>query len=427
MSTAAAGSGSATGIPDALTELFEALNAGDVRWSLLRPRETLALAQGDIDVLVAPPSMQRLRQLLAARAFVEIPRPGRDVHAVRYDGASGRFLWIHAQPALEIAGSVLSADDVLADVAAGDVPQPGDDWLLWILLLRALVDKGELAERHRPHVATLAARWTRGPAALESLARHHGLQPPEIVALAAAERWDALLARSVFTQAPPVTGPARLIGVLKGVRSARGRIGRRGLSVAVLGPDGAGKTTLIEGLSHSLPVPTRIQYMGLTGGLLPKADALRVPGLIFAARAAIIWQRYLRGRLYRARGRFVLFDRYTLDGAVPSGMPLSLAGRLSRRIQRRLCPLPDLVIVLDASGATLHRRSGEYDPQLLETWRAAYGRLRGSVAALEVIDAEQPAEAVRRQAEARIWQRYGEIRSAAVARRRRRPAAGSRR
>jgi thymidylate kinase len=113
----------------------------------------------------------------------------------------------------------------------------------------------------------------------------------------------------------------------------------------------------------------------------------------------------------------VLFERYTLDGAVPSGMRLSRAGRLSRRVQRWACPLPDLVLLLDASGPTMHARSGEYDPAVLESWRVAFHRLRASVPVLEVIDAEQAPEAVRREAEARIWRRYREMRAARNGRR----------
>jgi len=102
----------------------------------------------------------------------------------------------------------------------------------------------------------------------------------------------------------------------------------------------------------------------------------------------------------------VLFDRYTLDGSVPSGVPLRPLAKLSRRVQRHACPTPDLVLLLDASGATMHSRKGEYDAATLERWRTAYARLAEVEPKLEIIDAEQPADAVRRQAEAAIWRRY---------------------
>jgi thymidylate kinase len=180
------------------------------------------------------------------------------------------------------------------------------------------------------------------------------------------------------------------------------------VSVAIMGPDGAGKTTLANGLHSALPFPARVLYMGLTGGRMPKADALRVPGLTLAVRLTLIWARYAVGLYHRARGRIVLYDRYTLDGKVPAGAPLTALGRLSRRVQAVAVPRPELLLLLDASGVAMHARKGEYHPAQLEEWRDAYQRLRGRVRALEVLDAEEPADAVRRAAQARIWQCYAE-------------------
>jgi thymidylate kinase len=391
-----------------LDSIFHELDQAGVAWSLLRPRETLALAQGDVDVLVEPSAFTRAGEIVRAHGFLEMPVPGPDLHAARYDEREGRFVWLHIQGALRVAGSELPAHTVLTEADREGRRQPSDRWLLWILLLRALVDKGELAERHRPNVQALARGWEGGPEPLELLARRHGLEPEEVVALAAEGDWPALLGRSVHRPQPP---PSRLRRVIAAAARLRHVRERRGLSVAVIGPDGAGKSTLVEGLTHSLPLPVRVQYMGLTGGRLPTADALRVPGLVFAARALILWLRYARGAYHTTRGGIVLFERYTLDGAVPSGMRLGPAGRLSRRLQRRVCPVPDLVLLLDASGETLHARSGEYVPATLESWRAAYKRLRNSVPQLQVIDAERPAGAVRRDAEMRIWRRYTDLRA----------------
>ena len=273
------------------------------------------------------------------------------------------------------------------------MPEPAGDVLLWILLLRALVDKGTLPERHREAVRRLAAAWGGGP--LRSCSRSRAAtgsrrtppspRPPPATGRACSPSPSTARRR-------PRRLPARLAAIAADLRRGRAAWG---ITVAVLGPDGAGKTTLAEGLAASLPLPTRIQYMGLTGGNLPRADRLRVPGLVFAARVAILWSRWLRGAFFRARGRIVLFDRYVLDGAVPSGMRLTPAGKLSRRAQRWAVPAPDLAVVLDASGATMHARKGEYDPAVLERWRAAYARLRARGGGLVVLDAEQPAERVR--------------------------------
>jgi thymidylate kinase len=186
-----------------------------------------------------------------------------------------------------------------------------------------------------------------------------------------------------------------------------------------VGPDGAGKTTLVTALQDKLPFETRTIYMGLTGGRIPYADALRIPGLVLAARLALLGTRYALGLYHRSRGRIVLFDRYTLDGTVPSGARLGPLGRLSRRVQAAAFAAPDLVLFLDASGATMHNRSGEYSQERLEEWRGAYRRLRRSVRSLEVVDAERPADVVRRDAQQRIWRRYADGAVGANPRRRR--------
>ena len=407
--TRASGPGLA-GAPPALAALLASLEREGVHWSLLRPRASLASAQGDIDVLVEPAAIPRLEGILEANGFVRVPVPGPDVHAATYDREAGAFVWMHVQGALRLAGDELPAEAILSEAVERDgITEPGDGWLLWILLLRALVDKGELPARHRTAVMDLAKRDPKGPPALEALARRHGIDPVAAVAAAAAGDWPGLLRLAVERQPPPSTlrRIARLPLRVRGLRRLRER---RGLLVAVLGPDGAGKSTLVEGLRRNLPLPTRVQYMGLTGGRLPKADALRIPGLVFVARVAILWFRYARSAYYRARGGIVLFDRYTLDGAVPSGMRLSLAGRVSRRLQRHACPMPDLVLLLDASGGTLHARSGEYDAAVLESWRTAFARLEGRVPVLEKLDAERPADEVLRDAQALVWRRYGDLR-----------------
>ncbi|HVE69476.1 MAG TPA: hypothetical protein VNB64_12935, partial [Solirubrobacteraceae bacterium] len=144
--TPGAGGTSLEQAPPALAGLLESLDRDGVAWSLLRPPASVAAPEGDVDVLVAPDRLAAVESRLAERDFVLMPMPGPDVHGVGYDREAGRFVWIHAQARLQVAGAVVEADEVLADTVVEEgLRRPGDGWLLWILLLRALVDKGELA------------------------------------------------------------------------------------------------------------------------------------------------------------------------------------------------------------------------------------------------------------------------------------------
>jgi thymidylate kinase len=380
-----------------LDRVFTALDRALVKWALLRPPETLPAGEGDVDVLVEPERLEEVRALVVGEGFVPLPWPGGDLHAIAYDEESDRFVWLHVQTRVRLLGDSVPAAAVLAGVERDGLPAPAPAWLFWILVLHA-VDKGEVAARHRQPLTRLVRSQGVVECPLSGYAAARGLAPDELVALVEAEAWDALSARSAPAPSPAQRLRGRL-GALVPLRS------RGGMTVAVVGSDGAGKTTLVSGLHENLPLPTRTIYMGLTGGRLPVADALRLPGLVLAARLFLLGARYAVGSYHRRAGRIVLYDRYTLDGLVPSGTTLSRLGLLSRRFQAKLFPPPDLVIFLDASGATMHRRGGEYDEARLESWRAAYREIAASVPAMAIIDAEHPADAVRREAQRLILER----------------------
>jgi thymidylate kinase len=392
------------GVPAPLARVFEALDREGIRWCLLRPPASLEQPEGDIDILVEPGQLRRVRALLEREHFVPIPMASPDLHMVDYDPESDRFLWLHVQPELRLGAGIVNARAALDALECDPLPRPGDAWLLWILILHGLLDKSGIAERHRAAVRTLAGRGLACPDPLGELAVSHGLAPERVLLVAAAGDWEALSGLAKTTTRRP---PALVERLRRGVDRWLRLWLRRGLAVAVLGPDGAGKTTLVTALQSSLPFPTRVLYMGLTGGRLPKAESLRIPGLVLAARLALLWTRYAVGLYHRARGRIVLFDRYPFDAVAPSGTPLGPFATVSRQIQGHACPAPDLLLLLDAPGATLHRRSGEYDPIKLEAWRAAYRGLARRRTRLEVLDAERPADLVRRDAQVRIWRAYG--------------------
>jgi thymidylate kinase len=175
--------------------------------------------------------------------------------------------------------------------------------------------------------------------------------------------------------------------------------------VALLGPDGAGKTSLAEMLRREFMLPTQVVYMGVLRTTARARRLRRIPGLMLALRLAEFTGKGLAARYRRRRGRLVVFDRYTYDALLAPGGE-KLRARVSYALIQRTCPAPDLVIVLDVAAATMYARKGELGVARLEDFRRRYLAMREHVPNLAVVDASQSAADVHRVVTARLWRRY---------------------
>jgi thymidylate kinase len=185
-------------------------------------------------------------------------------------------------------------------------------------------------------------------------------------------------------------------------------------TVALIGPDGAGKTTLTRMLLQSRAARFKYLYMGIdipgSNVALPTARlvhrlrsrARHRRGVAAAVRGyarllhrlAEEWFRQSVSWAYQCRGYVVLYDRhFALDFApeiVADAGDLPLHKRIHGWSLRRLYPLPDLIIFLDAPGELLFARKGELTVAELERRRQGFLRMGARLPGFVRVDASRP-------------------------------------
>jgi thymidylate kinase len=213
--------------------------------------------------------------------------------------------------------------------------------------------------------------------------------------------------------------------------------------VALIGPDGAGKTTIARVLPGRLPMRTTYLYMGVaaesSNRLLPttrliesikarrrmtragrpsttpsreagdarpsrrRRGPLRAAaraiggGLRLGNRVAEEWYRQGLAWSHQARGEIVLFDRHfyiDYHAADIVGAPTSPRRRIHGWMLEHAYPRPDLVVYLDAPVEVLLARKGEGTLESIARRQADYRSLADEVEHFAIVDANRPLEAV---------------------------------
>ena len=209
-------------------------------------------------------------------------------------------------------------------------------------------------------------------------------------------------------------------------------------TVALIGPDGAGKSTIARRLETSFPLPVKVLYMGINtessnvalpttrliervrrarqrrseavqSATYPAAGASRKPGgnlwaaVRLANQLAEEWYRQLLSWSYRRRGKIVVYDRhFKFDFECERSTQRRFSDRLHRWCLAKFYPRPDLVIYLDAPAEVLFARKGEANLQWLEERRQAFLSQGAATPGFVRVDATQPLEAVYAEVRERI-------------------------
>ena len=416
-----------------LETVFTKLGQERIDWCLLHQPTSLSAPQGDIDLLVDRDDASLIPQILVSLGFVAVPGRAAPPEMLFWACHPAAAHWIRLHIATEIAFGPFHAFQTGAEAEClerrqydGTIATLAPDDAFWVLLLHCLLDKRRFSARYRTQLQQLAgaACADDGTSTLRKrveAACPVGWNARRLVDAVQCGKWNTLarlspgMARRWLQRDPANT-------LQHAFANAQNRIGsrllnfsrRRGLSVTLLGPDGAGKSTLAAGIEKGFGFPVRHIYMGLRPGGAISKDGPRAPVLKkgyrlleVALRPGLLWWRYLMAQYYQAAGRLVIFDRYTYDAMLPPRPPFVPLKRLYYSALTRLCcPAPDLVMVLDVPGNIMYQRKGEHTPATLEERRQQFLALRQRISHLQVVDATRTPDAIRDDVLNRIWQQY---------------------
>jgi len=409
----------ACSLPNFLRTLFRRLEESEVRYCVLHSWDLLPEElPNDLDLAVHPQDKHKLFsifELLRQQGYVcfQCLNHSKNGHFFVFSWAERSkvktapvdIVFDHRR-----SGLVLSTSEKMV----AERERHGDFWISsakteFAYLLAKKAWKGRASPSQSLRLRQLVERL--GPAEAEKIAgeifprkwRKRAVEACLNGSIAA----DLVHARAKFWRTAWSRRPLQLIGYLAAdmKRVIQRWIHPTGILVAILGPDGVGKSTVISGLVNALNLGfwgrhrlfhwrPQTLFRGRDTGIntTPHAKTPRGMFLSMAYLTAFFldhWFGYLFVvRPSLSRSNLVLFDRYFHDVLVDPrryryGGPKWFALFLSY-----LVPEPDLVVLLDADQQLIFSRKAELPPDEIERQRQTYQRLRFNRAQRVLIHAD---------------------------------------
>jgi len=418
-----------------LTRVFQVLESAGIEWCVLHGYEAFPdRVESDVDMLVRADALPgRILQLLRDHH----QQIGADV-VQAFDG--GAYFIVLAEMKSEGPPCLLQLHISRDYIVEDRVLMSGDGILrsrrkhngLWIpaadcefvCVLGNRLAKKKLTEKHQERLARL---YRENPTACEQrLSRLFEREVAKRIS-GAAQRGDW----SDVNRSLPQLCEQLLKSLGRSNRATQwaGKIARwtkprNGLHVVFLGPDGVGKSTVIEAFQKDLSRAFLHQiYLTFAPSLLPTRLAPTKPGgphslpprswtasLIKAGWWSICYTLgyFISVRPTLARGGMVVNHRYLLDAIVDRRRYRYSGPTWLLKWIWTIAPKPDLIILLDAPPEVIAGRKSELPLERIVELREGYRSVVGMLPNSHVIDASQPLKKVVHDVESVVIQHLAE-------------------
>ena len=408
-----------------LTKLFQALDAANIRYCVVGNVACLPdIPDNDVDIIVSDDQVSKCRALIYAFAsghggfVVQVfeHEPGAFYHVLWFPRSDGRGQFVKidicsnyvrfGRPFLTAAWLLEGRRKV---AGRGREPlffiaAPDREFLYYTMKKvdkdradkAALLHLARLLKEAPDRCRTAAASIWQSQTLEQLIAAIEAGEPTVFTDVARGARAELVHTLSV---------PSRSERVGEWLRRWRRVINPTGFVVAVLGPDGAGKSTVLAGLQHRLEPAARTTVVY---HLFPVIGTSRSSSIVVdphsqpprglaagIAKLAFLVLRYNLGWVRAVfwqvrRSALVYFDRYYQDIlADPTRYRDSTPPWIVRAFAR-LIPQPDIFLVLDAPPAVIRSRKIEISEQESERQYLAYRALAASLPRGHLVDVDRP-------------------------------------
>lgn len=407
-----------------LSRVFDVLDRENVQWCVLHGYQSWPDHIGDdVDLLMHPGVLPRQLARLLRDHRDDL---GADVVLWLKDGAHyvvlcgptpdgpPCVLQLHISSEYALEGRTFySAQDVLVGRVRHEnfwIPAPNVEF--GCVLVNRIV-KESLRPEHEQRLSALAAQH---PADCEREVRRF-FAPADVRPLMQAARmgdwsWVRRHARELHRGVLSGPGARHSSGALASWsrRAARWVNPPCGLHVVFLGPDGVGKSTVIEAVRRDLaPVFLREKYLTFAPGLLPSKFEVPKPdgphslpprGFAASLLKAAWWTLCYTGgygvsvHSTLARAGFVVNHRYLPDAIVDPKRYRYSGPQWILKALWRVAPKPHLLFLLDAPPEVIQARKKEVAPEETRRQRDGYRAMAEPLPFAHVIDNNRPLDQV---------------------------------